>query len=142
LAVGPARVGVAGLAVFHHRLRRRDQLAGRKRVTRVAGAARADGIVVAHAALRVKTAGAGAGVPTLLVHAGQVVGALSVNEALRAAAHVGVADVLGDALAGAGATSLQALCIGSTWRGIAGVDNFWRSGNRCNKMFLSLSRAE
>ncbi len=134
LAVGAAGVGVAGLAVLHHRLGRRDELASGQRVARVAGAARANGVVVAHAALRVQTAGSGAGVATLLVHAGQMVGALGVDEALGAAAHVGVADVLWDTLTGAGATALQALCVGATRRWVAGVDNFGRPSNRCNKI--------
>jgi hypothetical protein len=63
-----------------------------------------------------------------------MVGALGVDETLGAAAHVGVADVLRDALAGAGATALQALCVGATRRGVAGVDNFGRPSNRCNKI--------
>ena len=52
-----------------------------------------------------------------------MVGALRVDETLRSAAHIGVSNVVLDTPAGPGSIPGAALSIGSTRRGVAGVDD-------------------
>ena len=52
-----------------------------------------------------------------------MVGALRVDETLRSAAHIGVSNVVLDTPAGPGSVPGAALSIGSTRRGVAGVDD-------------------
>ena len=80
--------------------------------------------MVPHGALGVPPAGPRTGVATLLLDTGQVVGTLSVDQTLWSAAHVGVSDVVLDTSAGSGSVPGGALCVGSTGRGVAGIDIF------------------
>ena len=79
--------------------------------------------VVEDSTLGIDAAGSRAGVFTFLLYAGQVVGALRVDETLRSAAHIGVSNVVLDTPAGPGSIPGAALSIGSTRRGVAGVDD-------------------
>ena len=115
LAVGSARVRVAGVPV---RLRQRGQDdggTGRGGVTGEAGQTGADRVVVAHSTLSIAATGTRAGVATLLLHASQVVRALSVDETLRPAAHIWVSNVIFDAATSTSTVPGGAFCIGSTW---------------------------
>lgn len=87
--------------------------------------------MVSNPALSVEAAGAGTGVAALLVHTGQVVGALRVDETLGPTAHIRIANMLGNALAGPGAIALRTLGIGATRRGVAWVHHFRWACNGC-----------
>ena len=80
--------------------------------------------MIADSALGMDATGAGAGIPALLLHAGQVVGALGVDQTLGSAAHIGVTNVIRDASAGPCSLSCGALSICSTRRRVAGVNDF------------------
>ena len=121
LTVGTTGIRVAGVGRLDRR-RRRDEGTGGGGVSCVSRVAGADGIVVPHGALGVPPAGPRTGVATLLLDTGQVVGTLSVDQTLWSAAHVRVSDVVLDTSAGSGSVPGGALCVGSTGRGVAGVD--------------------
>ena len=127
LAVGAAGVGVTGVQVHRSRGRRGNEGAGRGGVSFIARVAGTDGIVIPDCTRGMDSTGAGAGVSALLLHTGQVVGALCVDQTLGSAAHIGVTNVVRDASAGPGSLSCGALSIGTTRSGVAGVNDL-RSG--------------
>ena len=94
LAVGAAGVWVAGIQVHRSRRWRGNQGAGRGGVSFISRVAGADGIVIANCTRSMDSTGAWAGIPTLLLNTGQVVGALSVDKTLWSAAHIGVTNVI------------------------------------------------
>ena len=113
LAVWSTRVGLTRISVRLNGIngRRGYELARGEGVSRVAGVARANRVVIPNVALCIHATRARTGVATLFLHAGQVVGALSVDEALRPTTHVGVSNVFRDTLAGSGSVALGALGI-------------------------------
>ena len=128
LAVGAAGVWVTGVQVQRNRGWRGNQGAGRGGVSFIARVAGADGIVIAHSALGMDAAGAGAGVLALLLHTGQVIGALGVDQTLWSAAHIGVTNVVRDTSASSCPLPCSALSISTTWCRVAGIDDL-RSGD-------------
>ena len=79
--------------------------------------------MVGHKTAGVGTTNARARVHTVLVDAGQVAGTLLVAGALRLALHVGVTNVVPDALAGGRLVALRALGVDAARRGVAGLDD-------------------
>ena len=113
LTVWSTRVGITGIFVDDHRVDWWDESAGRQGITLVARVACADRVVVPDVALGVDATRPGTRVPALLLHTGQVVRALSVDEALWPTAHVRVSDVLWYTLTGAGTIPGRAAGIGA-----------------------------
>lgn len=105
LAVGSTWVGVAGICWFNYNWRRRNERAGRERVTIVASVTGADRVVVSDRALGIAATCARTRVGALLLHTCQVVGALCVDKTLGPAADIWVADVVRDAATGASSVS-------------------------------------
>ena len=66
---------------------------------------------------------AGAGVPALLLHTGQVVGALGVDQTLWSAAHIGVTNVVRDTSASSCPLPCSALSISTARCRVAGIDD-------------------
>ena len=128
LGVGAAGARVAGIC----RLNRFDNLgllaALAERVAVIARRALADGNMIADAALGIEATGAAAGVLTLLVDAGRVLGTLVVDDALWPS--VGWSALV-SRVAGAHRRRAQRLARGvrTARRGKARVDGLWRRPN-------------
>ena len=124
LAVGPTRRGLAGVPgrrLGQHWLRW-DHVAEPEGVAGVARPAGALRQVVHHLAVRVLTTGSRARVLALVPNAGPVGRAVRVDGALGVAALVRVAQVLGQAGAGARSVKLPTNGVGTARAGLAGVE--------------------
>lgn len=89
-------------------------------IANVSRTAYTGGQVVGDTAVRIGATGAGAGVATLLLLARLVRGAVRVADAFRATRLIRIAEVVGQALAGADAVPLPANSIGAAGIGFAG----------------------
>ena len=99
LAVWSTWVGITWISVDHYRCGR-DQCTSRYWVSFVSRVAGTDGVVISDRALGIAATSSRAGIGTLLLHAGEVVRALRVDETLRTTANIRVTNVVGDAAAG------------------------------------------
>lgn len=78
---------------------------GRQRVTVVAAITCADGVVIPDGALSIASTGSRARVPALLLHTGEVVGALGVNQTFRPTTNIRVSDMILDTATGTSSIS-------------------------------------
>ena len=83
--------------------------------------------MVDNSTLRIESTDAGAGVDTVLVDAGQAGDAVTVDDALRPAAAVGISEVVWPAATDTGAASHLGVSIGATGVRVAGIPRRWRS---------------
>ena len=83
----------------------RYECTGRQRVTVVAAITCADGVVIPDGALSIAPTGSWARVPALLLHTGQVVGALGVDQTFRPTTNIRVSDMILDTATGASSIS-------------------------------------
>lgn len=88
-----------------------------------------DGVVVGHSTAGVDTTGAGAGVDTLGVDTGLVLGTVIAQQTLRSALHCGISLVVPDTLAHCLATLNPAVSVDTAGVGVAGIsgDGRYRS---------------
>ena len=100
-------------------------------ITGVTIEAGADGHVTHRIANSIDTTHSGAGIDTLVVDTGSLAGAVSVENTLRSAGKVRVAEVASNAGTGTGPLAGSTLRIGSAGSWIAGVDNFNCSHSSC-----------
>ena len=90
----------------------------------------ADRIVVDDATLGVEATDSGTGIDTVLVDTGEAGDAVAVDDTLRSAAAVGVAEVVWPTATDTGAAAHLSVSIGTTGVGIAGISWWWRSYNK------------
>ena len=83
--------------------------------------------MVDNSTLRIESTDAGAGVDTVLVGTGQTGDTVTVDDALRAAAAVGISEVVWPAATDAGAASHLGVSIGATGVGVTGISRWWWS---------------
>ena len=95
-----------------------------ERISFIARVTLTDGVVVVDRAGGMSATDPGTWVPALLVHAGQVGGALLVDGALGLALNIGVPSEAGQALAGGRPVAVVANGICPTRSGVAGVNDF------------------
>ena len=83
--------------------------------------------MVDNSTLRIEPTDPGAGVDTVLVDAGQAGDAVTVDDALRPAAAVGISEVVWPAATDTGAASDLSISVGAARVWIAGISWWWRS---------------
>ena len=101
----------------------------REGVTNISGVTLADGIVVIHRTCGVGSTHTRAWVSTLVVDARLVGRAVWIDCALMLAFNVGIAFKTGQADASSCLVPFPALCIDSTRRWVAGIDDLWANGS-------------
>ena len=124
LAVCSAGVGVTWVSLLHNWFSSRDKAALCDCITGVAVEAGADGHVAHRIANSIDTTHSGAGIDTLVVDTGSLTGAVSVENTLRSAGKVRVAEVASNAGTGTSSLAGSTLGVGSAGSWVAGVDDF------------------
>ena len=103
------------------------QTAASEGITDISRQTGTDGVVVDDATLGVEATDSGTGIDTVLVDTGEAGDAVAVDDTLRSAAAVGVAEVVWPAATDTGAAPHLSVSIGTTGVGIAGISWWWRS---------------
>ena len=101
--------------------------AASERISDISGEAGTDRVVVDNSTLRIESTDTGAGVDTVLVDTGQAGHTVAVDVALRAAAAVGISEVVWPAATDTGAASHLRVSIGATGVGVTGISRWWWS---------------
>jgi len=124
LAVCSARIRVTWVGLNWNWNSSRNKCALCDCIACVAVETSTDGHVTHCIANSIDTTHSGAGIHTLVVDAGSLAGAIGVENTLRPAGKVWVAEVAGNAGTGTGPLAGSTLRIGSAGSWVAGVDDF------------------